>query len=192
MIVWHHVATCGFIFGARLKLSASLRLLSGLLHYTHLRYLIDSQSQAIRALHRHATCIICRSKCTKNNLARAMLSPRTELTPSHETRKLHRTKPVSHLARAPRHPLGEISDLSPDESEGRRSISSVCTLSRGGFQVIYPFFWSSELLRDCLRPVIRSLPKCSVMGRCCRNSTPRLRTPFKQPNANPCILATGP
>ena len=30
-----------------------------------------------------------------------MLSPRTELTPSHETRKLPRTKPVSHLARAP-------------------------------------------------------------------------------------------
>ena len=54
---------------------------------------------------------------------------------SHETCQSPRTH-LSLAAGTPRHPLGEISNRIPDESEGRRPISSVRTLSRGDFEVV--------------------------------------------------------
>ena len=108
-----------------------------------------------------------------------------------------RQSPRTYLlltAQTPRHPLGEISNLIPDDSEGRQSVASACTLSRGGFEVISPLFWSSELPRDFTRPVkpvIRSLLQSSVMGRGCRKY-PRLAQELLSTNRMPTLAFSLP
>ena len=105
---------------------------------------------------RSAQKIISRARC--NHLARNPHS-RTKLINylarnpsviSHDVSLAHRTNTQT--------PLGGISNLILDESEGRQPISPVCMLSRGGFETIPPFFWSSELPRDFLKPMIQSFP----------------------------------
>ena len=85
-----------------------------------------------------ASASLCRSKCTKK-------------IPSHTSH----VQRLARYTRTPSFPLEEASCLGLDEAGSRKHITTVFTLFRGSFEVIFSFFQCSEGRWDYPESVIR-------------------------------------